>query len=307
MKRHAMLLATGAVAVALGLFLFPFGWAADENGHPNIKLRLTRNVLVYTRSQSFEHSVVKRQDDKPALIERVITDLGAKNGFDVKCTKDGREFTADNLAKYDAFVFFTTGDLTKEGGDKQPPMPVEGKKALLDAVASGKGFVGIHSATDSFHSPGPRNQNQERDKIDPYLAMLGGEFIIHGDQQKSLTRVVDAAFPGANDLKDFTIVEEWYTHKNFAADLHVILVQDTEGMKGDMYQRPNYPGTWARMHQKGRVFYTSLGHREDVVESDRFKNLLAGAISWTTGKVEADITPNLEKACPKAMELPTKK
>ena len=183
-----------------------------------------------------------------------MTELGTKNGFDVKCTKDGREFTADNLAKFDAFVFYTSGDPTKEGGDKQPPMPMEGKKALLDAIAAGKGFVGVHSADDSFHSQGPRDENQARDKIDPYIAMIGGEFIVHGDQQKASNRVVDAEFPGAKGLKDFSILEEWYTHKNFAPDLHVILVQDTEGMKGRMYERPNYPSTWRACKERAACF-----------------------------------------------------
>jgi type 1 glutamine amidotransferase len=84
----------------------------------------------------------------------------------------------------------------------------------------------------------------------------------------------------------------------------VILVQDTEGMKGLMYQRPNFPATWARKHHKGRVFFTSLGHREDVWQNPLFHNLLLGGLAWTVGNVDADITPNLEKATPEATELP---
>ena len=57
-------------------------------------------------------------------------------------------------------------------------------------------------------------------------------------------------------------------------------------MKGEDYQRPNFPATWARMHGKGRVFYTSLGHRDDVWTNPVFQNLLVGALSWATGQVE---------------------
>ena len=78
-------------------------------------------------------------------------------------------------------------------------------------------------------------------------------------------------------------------------------------MKGDMYQRPPYPETWARKHEKGRVFYTSLGHREDVWESDFFQSLLLSGLSWTLGNVEADVTPNIEKVTPNANDLPVKK
>ncbi len=91
-----------------------------------------------------------------------------------------------------------------------------GKKALLDAIAGGKGFIGCHCASDTFHSKGGQWQNQERDKVDPYIAMLGGEFIKHGDQQKAWMRVLDAEFPGIKGQKDFQMNEEWYSLKNFA-------------------------------------------------------------------------------------------
>ena len=71
-----------------------------------------------------------------------------------------------------------------------------------------------------------------------------------------------------------------------------------------MYQRPPYPETWARKHEKGRVFFTSLGHREDVWESDFFQNLLLGGLAWALGNVEADVTPNIDKVTPNANELP---
>jgi len=55
------------------------------------------------------------------------------------------------------------------------------------------------------------------------------------------------------------------------------------------------------MHGKGRVFYTSMGHREDVWKSDIFENVVMGGLAWTVGNVDADVTPNLEQAAPDAM------
>jgi type 1 glutamine amidotransferase len=285
-------------ATALGLSFFPFGWTAAAEP-------ARRRVLMYTRSQGFEHPVVRRgSGDQLSLAERIVTALGKEHGFDVRCTKDGREFLADTIGQYDVFLFQTQGDLTEEKGvDGYPPMPPEGKAALLKAVAGGKGFVGCHCASDTFHSHGDRNKVQERDQLDPYIAMLGGEFIVHGAQQKALMRVVDHKFPGAKDLKDFELKEEWYALKNFAPDLHVILVQETEGMEGGMYQRPPFPATWARKHDKGRIFYTSMGHREDVWENPLFQALLLGGLSWTMGNVQADVTPNLEQVTPRACDL----
>jgi type 1 glutamine amidotransferase len=134
--------------------------------------------------------------------------------------------------------------------------------------------------------------------------MIGGEFISHGNQQPARMRVVDQKFPGFVRLVSFQIHEEWYALKNFAPDLHVILAQDNTGMRDWQYQRADFPATWARKHDKGRVFYTSMGHREDVWENPIFQLLLMGAFSWATGQVEADVAPNIQSATPKAMELP---
>ncbi len=300
MMHRRDLLKTGLAALAAGAAPFPLAWTAAA-AEPK------RRILMFTRSQGFEHSVVKRKNGQLSLAETIVTDLGKKHGFDVTCTKDGREFLPQNLAKYDAFLFETTGDLTKEGGDHQPPMPPEGKTAFLKAIANGKGFVGCHCASDTFHSPGDRAKNQPPDKMDPYIRMLGGEFIVHGAQQKARMRVIDHKFPGAQNIKDLDLLEEWYALKNFAPDLHVILVQETEGMKGIMYQRPNYPATWAHKHEKGRVFYTSMGHREDVWQNPVFHTLLLGGLNWAVGNVQADIAPNLQEAAPKAGELVEKK
>ncbi len=298
------ILKAGAAGLALGFANFPLGWtaAADDK---------KKNLLMFTRSQGYEHGCIKRgKENALSLGERIVTDLAKKHGFEVTCTKDGRQFLSENIAKYDAFLFETTGDLTKDGGDGNPPMPEEGKKAFLQAIADGKGFVGCHCASDTFHTSGKRDETQPLDKRDPYTAMIGGEFIVHGSQQKSRIDVVDESFPGAKPFgRSFEILDEWYALKNFQDDLHVIFVQNTEKMEktqgaNKSYDRPNFPETWARMHGKGRVFFTSMGHREDVWENPMYLTLLLGALGWTTGRLDASIEPNLRQVAPKYDELP---
>src|SRR5439155_26232692 len=116
----------------------------------------------------------------------------------------------------------------------------------------------------------------------------------HGDQQDATMKVVDRTFPGLAGQRDFKLKEEWYSLKNFAPDLHVILAQDNSGMRNWQYQRADFPATWARIHGKGRVFYTSMGHREDVWPNPIFQSLLLGAFTWATGQAEADLTPNIQ-------------
>jgi uncharacterized protein len=99
-------------------------------------------------------------------------------------------------------------------------------------------------------------------------------------------------------------MDEWYSLTDFSKDLHVLLVQETEGMIGVPYKRPPYPATWARKDGAGRVFYTSMGHREDTWTNPKFQQILLGALAWATGNVEADVTPNIESVTPDAWKLP---
>ncbi len=299
MQRRDFLQGMGAAALSLGLSAFPMGWAGAA-GAPK------RRILFFTRSQGFEHSAIKRTGDKLGFAEQLLTDLGGKHDFEVTCTKDGAIFTLENIAKYDAFFFYTTGDLTKPGKDGTNPITPEGKAAFLNAIKNGKGFLGTHSATDTFHPDPDDRYANFGEKVDPYIAMLGGEFIHHDAQQEAKMIVTDTKFPGCEGLTDFKMREEWYSLKDFRKDLHVLLVQETAGMMGPHYQRSPYPATWARKHGKGRVFYTSMGHREDVWSNPMFQQILLGGISWAVGNVNADVTPNIEKVAPKCWELPAK-
>ena len=275
-----------------------------------------KKILFFTKSSGFEHDAIKLsgKDGKPGYAYPVVEEIGRKENIEVVVSKDGSLFTPAYLAQFDAFLFYTSGDLmmakSDPRGDGLPPMTAAGKAALLAAVAGGKGFVGLHSASDSFHTAGRNNHVPERflddgANTDDYLKMLGGEFIRHGKQQVARLSVADKKFPGVGAVpNDYAAMEEWYSLKNFPRDLHVLLVQETAGMDGPEYDRAPYPSTWARMHGKGRVFYTNLGHREDVWASPVFQSLLTGALDWALGRVEADVAPNLTRVTPKANVLP---
>lgn len=289
----------------------------------------TKKILFFSKCSNFEHSVVREPGGQPSWVQQVLSELGPKNGLEFTFSKDGSKFTPEYLAQFDAFFFYTSGDLLSPGKDGNPPMTVAGKQAFLDAIAGGKGFIGTHSAADTFHTDetAATNTNQPRtwryqnrgEKADPYIRMLGGELIVHGTQLMGRVIVTDPKFPGfANRGKSFELLEEWYSMVNFAPDLHVLLVQDTKAMKNPFagradwppkgwdtpYERPPYPSTWARMHGKGRVFYTSMGHREDNWLNPVFQEILVGGMQWAVGNVDADVTPNLAKFAPRASELP---
>jgi len=272
-----------------------------------------KSVLIFTKSSGFEHDVVKTTGRKRSILEATVTTLGKKYGFEVTATKDGAVFDSKDFHKNAAVLFFTTGDLTTVGTDKNPPMSTQGKQKLLDAIHGGLGFVGVHAASDTFHTPPDTADNANRyiahgEKSDPYLRMLGGEFITHGSTprlQDANIIINDPKFPGLEGVSSpVRFNEEWYSLKDFRADLHVILTLDTKGMMGEPYQRAPYPMTWARMDGKGRVFYTAIGDRPENWSSPFFLNVLGGGIRWAIGDAKASLDRNLMQAAPGYAEMP---
>lgn len=307
LNRRDLLSLVAAAGAGLALGPITRTLAADEG---------RKKILFFTKSSGFPHPVVTRKNGELAYAEKLLSEFGGKAGYDVTCSKDGSIFTPDQLKAFDAIAFYTTEDLTTNNKGANHPkddqgntMPKEGPQALFDFVASGKGFIGFHCASDTFHSPNYRDHTigkqmkLGRDAADkpadvrtPYIKMVGGEFITHQSQQKATMKVVDKKFPGFEDLEDFNFNEEWYSLANFSDNLHVLLVQDTDSMKAKgeaPYQRNPYPATWAKPYDKGRVFYTNMGHREDVWANPIFQKVVLAGMAWITGKTNADITPNI--------------
>jgi type 1 glutamine amidotransferase len=114
--------------------------------------RAVDHVLYFTLSAGYRHQVIP-------LSQEILEQLGRDSGaFDVTPTEDTSVFTPENLQRYAAVVFYTSGELPMSGGQKG---------ALLDFVRSGGGFVGVHSASDTFYT--------WRD----YLDLVGGYFNDH--------------------------------------------------------------------------------------------------------------------------------
>ena len=286
MHRREMLLTTGATLI--GLSAFPMGWASAADNKK-------QKILYYTKSAGFVHPEVdrKKTDGKLSRSEKLLTQWGETSGFDVVCSQDAKVFD-DDLNQFDLIAFYTSSNHK----EKKHPISDEQNTKLLDTITAGKPFVGIHSATDTFGSPGTP-------EIDPYIAMIGAEFSMHDKQQKAKNLIVSPNFPGMQGLGEYIeLMEEWYPFTKFAKDLHVILVQETAGMEGPHYKRPPFPATWAHMYGKGRVFYTSLGHREDIWTNKIFQQILLGGIAWALGNAKAEIPPNIDQVTTEANTLP---
>ena len=260
-------------------------------------------ILLFTRSQGFEHEPAKLLNDGTTGAGRALKNYFAEKKIEIVETQDGGVFDGD-IGQYDAFVFYTSGNLLDASGsknDKAKPMTEAGFRKMIAAVQSGKGFLGIHSATDSHTG----NLKDEED-VDLYTKLVGARFASHGDQQDAtLTIVEPTAFPSLKaDGKSITLRDEWYAMNQYNKDIHVVLIQETDGMVGRDYARPPFPATWIRKEGQGRAGYTSFGHDNNyfAINIKRIGDL----VEWAVGRIEADMTPNIERVTPGFAEMPAR-
>lgn len=221
-------------------------------------------VLFLTHSAGFEHGVVKRP--RPHILspaEEKLVEM-AKGRFLVDATQDCGAINAENLARYDAVVFYTTGEL---------PISEENREALFGWIRAGGGFVGVHAATDTWYTE-PR-----------YIDLIGGTFDGHPWHQDVTIDVEDQTHSATRHLgPSFALKDEIYQHKNFARHpLNVLMRLDPESVdiaKGNRADQ-DYANAWWKNYGEGRVFYTALGHRPEVWNDPRFQQHLLGGIEST--------------------------
>lgn len=257
-------------------------------------------ALMLTQSVGFKHGSVNREPkDQPkrdlAPAEIAMTQLGQQTGlFELHCTQDAAaDFTKANLQKYDLVMFYTTGDLPIADADKDYFF-----KEWL--TKKGHGFVGFHSALDTYHN------------YQPYWDMVGGTFDGHPWNAGELVTITvhDTKHPAMKAFgTEFQIKDEIYWYKNWQPEkVHVLMSLNIEKCptKGAVKKGPDgkkttevidarhVPVAWVKNYGDGNVFVTNLGHNESTWVDPRFLDHVTGGIKWTLGQVPGDATPNPE-------------
>ena len=262
-------------------------------------------VLYFTRSQGFEHGPAKLLDDETTFSGRSLNAYFADKNIELIETQDGGLFDGD-LEQYDAFIFYTSGNLLNAAGsknDKAKPMTADGLRKMIAAIRAGKGFVGIHAATDT-------HCGLIEDGVDIYARLVGAQFTGHGPQQFSTITIVEPAeFPFLKESgKRMTTWDEWYAANQFNKDMHVLLIQETAEMDsgGDRqhYARPPFPMTWIRQERQGRVAYSSFGHDNRYFQNKENVRRIGELVEWSIGRFDADTTPNIDQVTPGAGQMP---
>ena len=215
---------------------------------PNAGLR----VLMVTTTAGFRH-------DSIAAGVAAMRNLAASSGeFTVDHTEDLNALSQGNLAGYGAVMFaLTSGEL---------PMSPEQKAALVNFVAGGGGFIGIHSATDTLY------------EWPEYGRLVGAYFKEHPWTQQGVVVVEDGSHPSTAGLSGrFSLLEEFYTFRENPRPLvQVLLRLDAASVNSS----GDYPLAWAHSFGGGRAYYNALGHFAETWSDQRFLRQLAGAIRW---------------------------
>jgi type 1 glutamine amidotransferase len=233
-------------------------------------------ILFLTQSAGFRHGSVTRNDAQLSPAERAMTDLGiASNLFRVDCTQDAASITKEQLDNYDIVMFYTTGDL---------PFKDEVRDYLFNewVKKKGHGFIGAHSAADTYHN------------YQPYWEMLGGTFNGHpwGANQTVTVTVHDTKHPASKPWGDeFEITDEIYRFKNWQPE-KVRVLMSLNMAKTKLKEPYHVPIAWVKNYGEGKVLHMSLGHREDVWTNPKYTESLLGGIKWILGLEPGDATPN---------------
>jgi type 1 glutamine amidotransferase len=257
------------------LLIFPLLTVTDVADAADAKTR----ILMLTQSKGYTHGSVKREKEQLSPSEIAMIQLGKQSGlFTVDCTQDAAaDFTKENLQNYDIVMFYTTGMLPIKEADLQ--------YFLNDWLKQkGHGFIGFHSATDTYKS------------YEPYWDMIGGSFNGHPWTAGNTVTITvhNTAFPAMKPFgKEFQVKDEIYQYKNWQPEkVHVLMSLNMEKCNP---KRPyQVPVAWAKDWGQGKVFVNNMGHNPSTWTNPAFLDSVIGAIKWIRGDAPAAVPVNPE-------------
>lgn len=326
MNTRRGLFATATVAIAaLGISLAFGSHAADKKVAPKSGQKAKKHLLVVSTTTGFRHDSIPLARE---VIEKLGNDTGAWDTdfadapldmYGQQGTNEGKQALRDaikkvladkmspaSLAKYDAVVFAnTTGEL-----------PLPDPQGFLDYIKAGHGFAAMHSGSDTFHSWPTDYEGKGTGTPTPYVQMLGGEFETHHAQSENsmiirdtthpaMKAIADAGKKGVPPVEDIhkntspegqtwrTFDEIYLLKNNDASKVHVLL--DLDKYPADKSADAGKPGqhliAWSKLYGKGRVFYTVLGHRQEMWRDPYYQEHVKGALLYVLGLAKGSPAP----------------
>jgi type 1 glutamine amidotransferase/HEAT repeat protein len=250
----------------------------------------TRRILVFSRSEGFQHQVI-------GATEVALEYMGRKTGaFEVTVATDMDAFDAANLARFDAVLFNNTTQLAFEDPSH--------RRALLEFARGGGGVIGIHAATDNFYD-WPEAAAMMGGLFDGHPWGAGGTWAVKLDEpDHPLNRSFDGqAFLIRDEIYQITGPYSRDTHRVLLSlDMSNLRNRQVEGIKRD---DGDFAISWIKPFGEGRVFYSSLGHNPEVLRNEGVLGHYLAGIQYAVGDLEVDDAPTNTLASPPRPALTT--
>jgi len=248
----------------------------------------------FTRDPDQKIKVKRKENGKDVEVDTTVLakyaeDFRARTGVAVDKESCGH-VNAETLKKFDCVLFFTTGN----------PLNKEEVADLAEWVKAGGAVAGTHCGADTLYTKkgggGPWNA--------AYGELVGAYFKGHPPGfQKIKIHVEDPKHPAGKSFKnDEPDEDEMYIFDNDPYSrnkLHIILSVTADTVdsllaknKGLARTDNDYAISWCQEVEKGRSFYTSLGHRKEVWKDPRYQEHLIGGLKWAMKQAEGDATPS---------------
>ena len=254
-----------------------------------------RRLLVVSRTNGFRHASI-------ATGKLLFAEMGRRTGaFEAVVSDDLDNLEAGKLAGFDAVCFLSTtqniflphpkemekmSDAEKEAAKARETRL---KQSLMNFIKGGGGFVGIHAATDTCY------------EWPEYGKMINGYF--DGHPWGAGTHVSIKVEPGQEkhplvsmlEGRNLEFKEEIYQLKEpyDSKAVHMLLRLDTEKtdmtLKGIKRTDGDFGVAWARHWEKGRVFYCSIGHNDDMYWHPKVVRHYLAGIQWALGDYKVEV------------------
>lgn len=268
-----LLLAAGA----LGLFIYDMGPGFDtfDTEPPELPEDIGPNsILVFSKTNGFRHG---------ASIEAsipVYRKLAQQNGWSIYETENAGVFNREQLSKFKLVIWNNaTGRVLTD----------EQRVVFKSYLLSGGGFLGVHGAGDGSHQWDWYEDEVIKARFSHHNIGRELEFAQMNMEQDTLYPKLYQNLPNQIDHQD-----EWYVFFNNPREAGAKIVytvdENTFNTSGNLWflvtdkdfgMGDDHPIVWYHELEKGRVFYSALGHHAAAFESPFYQQLLENAIRWT--------------------------
>lgn len=248
--------------VLLLIFSFAILTACAQNKEPEFKEPI--RILIFSKTNGYRHTSISSG-------LKMLYDQSKKQNWIITATEDSTVMNDDFLSGFDVAIFLNpTGDAIGDAG----------QVAFEKFMKTGKGFVGIHAASD-FEYNWPFYGN-----------LVGAYFLTHPPAQKATIIFEDTSHPAMKPfkgMKSYTTFDEWYSFKkNPRPNVHVLAHLDENTIKksnNDTWKMNDHPVIWWNDKNGMRSFYTVFGHPAEAFQDEKVVDHITIAINWAAHRI----------------------